>query len=130
MFVKFLNSLLLNEFVLLSPSTPACALPLFSFDVTKILLLKYNLCLIRTYSAFCRLISQLFFVSLQYDTNNLIYNVQWLKLTDVQSLRSSIFPHFCRSRLGRNWSRGWCSIRPFVVWPTSLGARSRRLRFS
>ena len=83
---------MLNEFVLLSPSTPACALPLFSFDVTKILLLKYNLCLIRTYSAFCRLISQLFFVSLHQETKNDQYG------TENQNLRSfracpALFPH-------------------------------------
>ena len=41
---------------------------LISFDTAKLLNKKYLFCLIRTYSAFCRLISQIFFVSLHRET--------------------------------------------------------------
>ena len=76
-----------------------------------------------------------FFITLQYHTNNLIYNgqwsivnVQWLDLSVVVNLPSSTFPDSQRCLPGASSGSGWITIHVSVVFSPSLVAPTRQLR--
>ena len=70
-----------------------------------------------------------FFITLQYHTNNLIYNgqwsivnVQWLDLSVVVNLLSSTFPDSQRCLPGASSGSGWITIHVSAVFSPSLVA--------